>query len=73
MMALEMLYCAHYGAGNSLQDTTCFACQHELTPPDGEGNTPFLVGERYLILAQVGLGGFGSVYKVRAMVKARQR
>ncbi|GHO54560.1 serine/threonine-protein kinase [Ktedonobacter robiniae] len=63
-MALETLYCAHCGAGNSLQDATCFACQRQLTSPESEEETPFLVGERYLILAQVGLGGFGAVYKV---------
>ncbi|EFH89759.1 serine/threonine-protein kinase [Ktedonobacter racemifer] len=63
-MALEALYCAYCGAGNSLQDATCFACQRQLTLPESEEETPFLVGERYLILAQVGLGGFGAVYKV---------
>ena len=58
------LYCAHCGAANPAGSDTCFACQHALDLPENpEQQQTMLLHERYRLLAQVGTGGFGAVYR----------
>ena len=62
-MLSSQLYCPLCGAGNPVDSNTCFACDQSLLSvmDHASGNT--LLQERYQILAQVGTGGFGAVYK----------
>ncbi|MBA2392009.1 MAG: protein kinase, partial [Ktedonobacteraceae bacterium] len=56
------LFCAMCGATNSAQADKCFTCGQPLgTPPAKLPQR--LVKQRYLILEQIGQGGFGAVYK----------
>ncbi|GCE08050.1 WD40 repeat domain-containing serine/threonine protein kinase [Dictyobacter aurantiacus] len=65
-MTAKMLYCARCGAANSSQDVTCFACQNQLgLPGDDDDTASELIGGRYRVLAQVGVGGFATVYQVQ--------
>ena len=59
------LYCQHCGAENPAGSSACFACQSPLNTreEDGQHVRDELLQERYRILAQVGTGGFGAVYK----------
>jgi serine/threonine protein kinase len=60
-MALSsQLYCNNCGAANQDQAARCFACE---TPLDASSREP-LLKERYRMLAPVGQGGFGAVYKI---------
>ena len=55
------LYCRHCGAANAAGSELCFACQQPLS---GEQEPEeVLLKERYRVLAQVGTGGFGAVYR----------
>src|SRR5215469_13046532 len=54
------IYCNHCGAANQDQEERCFVCEGPLHSPSREP----LLKERYRILAAVGQGGFGAVYKV---------
>ncbi len=59
-----MLYCSVCGAANASGSTTCFACQQPLHAVKDEDNTTQnLLHARYHVLASVGTGGFGEVYK----------
>src|SRR6266849_1455018 len=67
------IYCNMCGAANQAQATLCFACGRPLaiagedtTPPSPSGSpvSGALLAGRYRILALVGEGGFGAVYKV---------
>jgi len=59
------LFCATCGAANNLQAAACFACGQSLTaPPVSEQAAPQrLLKQRYLLIGQIGQGGFGAVYK----------
>ncbi len=59
------LYCAHCGAANPAGNATCFACQHTLDLPENpeQQEQITLLHERFRLLAQVGTGGFGAVYR----------
>lgn len=59
-----MLYCSACGAANTLDSTTCFACEQPLYAAKDEDSMPqTLLHTRYQLLTSVGTGGFGEVYK----------
>jgi serine/threonine protein kinase len=78
---VQMVYCESCGASNPGDAQQCFACHRSLTdaepteePPkqrpttnENEIEHPAIPEERYKILACVGTGGFGAVYKARAI------
>jgi WD40 repeat protein/tRNA A-37 threonylcarbamoyl transferase component Bud32 len=59
-------YCAHCGAANSDDETLCFACGQPLSEAESLSadllTKPLLKG-RYHLLARLGAGGFGAVYR----------
>ncbi len=60
-------YCSHCGAFNPPDATTCFACARPLsasTPAEASApSSQHLLHQRYRPLRQIGVGGFGAVYK----------
>ncbi len=72
-MLLPQNYCIHCGAGNQAQASYCFACGKLLqTSPItqakssvGTGLLPqnTILNQRYIIIDELGAGGFGAVYK----------
>ncbi|MFL5628054.1 MAG: protein kinase domain-containing protein [Ktedonobacteraceae bacterium] len=62
-MLSSQSYCDKCGAGNPLHSSTCFACGQSLQSAMAKSSSTTLLQERYQILAQVGTGGFGAVYK----------
>ncbi|HEY5001801.1 MAG TPA: serine/threonine-protein kinase [Ktedonobacteraceae bacterium] len=56
------LFCAICGAANPAQADECFTCGQSLEMPLAKPLQK-IVRQRYLILEQIGQGGFGAVYK----------
>jgi serine/threonine protein kinase len=54
-------FCEHCGAENASSDALCCACQQPLSSRESGG----LLNQRYAVLAEIGSGGFGAVYKAR--------
>src|SRR5438067_8243538 len=68
MVLSAHLYCNHCGAANQTEAATCFACGQAVrtsttTPPLSSLLYDPCLKQRYRIIAQVGKGGFGAVYK----------
>ena len=72
MVLSTHLYCNHCGAANQTEAATCFACGQAVQTfvnvvPANTPSGPLLydtwLKQRYCIIAQVGKGGFGAVYK----------
>lgn len=67
MAPSSSLCCDICGAINKTDAHLCFACHHPLltlqAPPSAQLTSNILFKERYRIIAKVGTGGFGSVYK----------
>lgn len=62
-MTAPLLYCSTCGAANASDTRVCFACQ-QILPSQIAGNEhQGLLHGRYWIHTQVGMGGFGAVYK----------
>ena len=56
------LFCAICGAANPAQADECFTCRQSLAIAPAKPQQR-IVRQRYLILEQIGQGGFGAVYK----------
>jgi serine/threonine protein kinase len=67
MATSSSLCCDICGAINKAEAQLCFACRHPLltlqAPTPARLAPNYLFRERYRIIAKVGTGGFGSVYK----------
>src|SRR5437763_2171 len=62
------LYCNHCGAANQTEAAICFACGQAVrtsttTSPLSSLLSDPCLKQRYRLIAQVGKGGFGAVYK----------
>jgi WD40 repeat protein/tRNA A-37 threonylcarbamoyl transferase component Bud32 len=70
-MTVSPLYCDTCGTANRTQATFCFACGHSLHVRNRMSRSStsmalspnHLLKQRYRVLAQIGKGGFGAVYK----------
>ena len=65
-MSASALYCAHCGAANPDDAAACFACGQPLADtgsPAPDLLTQAPIKGRYHLLAQLGAGGFGAVYR----------
>ena len=65
-MSADLVYCATCGAANPPDAMDCFACGNPplvaVLQPHASA-APALLRQRYRLLAQVGSGGFGAVYR----------
>jgi eukaryotic-like serine/threonine-protein kinase len=58
------LFCPHCGALNPVGKSACFACGHALAAPASDApGAQRVLRQRYRLLRQIGVGGFGAVYK----------
>ncbi|GCE30973.1 hypothetical protein KDA_64570 [Dictyobacter alpinus] len=64
-MEQSILYCQKCGAANDLLAQQCFACKYDLHELLIDADEEILLQHRYRLLFQVGLGGFGAVYKAQ--------
>ncbi|HET8846477.1 MAG TPA: serine/threonine-protein kinase, partial [Ktedonobacteraceae bacterium] len=71
-MAADVVFCEHCGAANSLHARSCVFCGQAVNGPDdthvgtggaGHIKSGEMLKQRYRILARIGQGGFGAVYK----------
>jgi eukaryotic-like serine/threonine-protein kinase len=56
-------FCTTCGAANDVGQAACFSCHRARVEHTQLASTSGLLQGRYLLLAQVGVGGFGEVYK----------
>src|SRR6266516_3508079 len=61
-MVSTSLFCAACGAANAVGTDECFACGKSLAATQTNFQRTMLK-QRYLVLGQIGQGGFGAVYK----------
>ena len=62
-MTSSLLYCPSCGAANAPDHAACFACKQPLALHIATDEQINLLHNRYQLLTQVGMGGFGAVYK----------
>jgi tRNA A-37 threonylcarbamoyl transferase component Bud32 len=64
-MSASFVYCATCGAANPPDAVSCFACGNPplAAPPGANPGSGILLKQRYRLLAQIGKGGFGAVYR----------
>ena len=62
-MSSSTWYCSTCGAANDSLNTHCFACAQHHIEDATEIASPDMLLDRYRLLTQVGVGGFGVVYK----------
>jgi outer membrane protein assembly factor BamB len=70
-MQTSPFYCSHCGAANDKIALLCFACSFPLSQ-DAEKleDAAVLLNQRYRVLTSVGIGGFGTIYKVQDTQRA---
>jgi serine/threonine protein kinase len=71
-MTATPFYCPTCGAANSADESVCFACDRRLDQVEEERADEFLLQGRYQVLSQVGIGGFGAVYRARDGLKGHE-
>lgn len=62
-MTPSLLYCPACGAANAPDHAACFACKQPLALQITTNEQTALLHNRYQLLSQLGMGGFGAVYK----------